>query len=115
MGMTQYAGKESDYLKATDLKGKTPTVVIESVSLVEFDDDKGKKQVKPALKLVGKDKQLVCNPTNTEKLIRKYGADSEGWQGKQILLGTEYYPKFDREGIVITPLDSDGPDDEIPF
>jgi hypothetical protein len=112
--MTQYAGKESNYLKAADLGGGNPTVTIESVELVEFEDDKGKKTVKPALNLQGKEKKLTCNATTVEKLMRKYGAQSEDWIGKKLMLGTEYYPKFDKEGIVVTAL-SDELDSDIPF
>ena len=115
MDMTKFAGKESHYLKAGDLKGKNPTLVIELVELVEFEND-GKREVKPAIKFEGKDKKMVLNATNTERMMRKFGAESEGWIGKSVLLGTEYYPKFDREGLTLQPLDtSDDPNDDIPF
>lgn len=115
MDMTQYAGSESKYLKATDLQGKRPRVVIAAVHLVEFeDDDKGKHQ-KPTLALEGKEKRLVCNATTVEELIRAFGADSDSWVGQSIQLGTKYYKAFDREGIVVTPLGSDDPSDSIPF
>ena len=116
MDMTQYAGNESDYLKAADLQGSTPTVVIEDVATIEFEKDDGTKQVKVRLKLVGKDKQLVISATQTAKLIDKYGADSDGWKQQSVILGTEFYPKFDKKGIVLTPLsDPDDPSDDIPF
>jgi hypothetical protein len=113
MDMTQYAGKESNYLKAADLNGSTPTVKIAGVELVEFEND-GKKEQKPALILDGKQKKLVLNATNTENLIRKYGAQSEGWIGKDLMLSTQYYQAFDREGLVVTALDT-SMDDDIPF
>ena len=114
--MTQYAGSESNYLKAADLQGKTPTVVIEDVATIEFEKDDGSKQVKVRLKLKGKEKELVISPTQTNKLIDRYGPDSESWKGKSILLDTEYYPKFDKKGIVLTALGEDGDfDDDIPF
>lgn len=111
--MTQYAGKESQYLKAGDLQGGNPTVQVESVELVEFEKE-GKKDIKPALKLVGKEKKLTLNATNTEKLIRSFGPQSEDWVGKSIMLGTQYYPAFDKEGLVVTPM-ADEPSDDIPF
>lgn len=116
MDMTQYAGNESKYLKAADLKGKTPTVVIEDVATIEFEKDDGRKQVKVRLKLKGAEKELVISATQTNKLIDRYGADSEGWKGKSIILDTEYYSKFDKKGIVLTALNpSDDLDDSIPF
>ena len=115
MDMTKYAGKESNYLKAADLKGKTPNVIIEGVELVEFEKDNGAKEVKPALQLRGKEKKLVLNATNTETIMRKFGSDSEDWVGKTIMLSTHYYAAFDKEGLVVTAIDTDGLDDEIPF
>ena len=115
MDMTQYAGKESNYLKAGDLGGKNPTMEIASVELVQFDNDSGK-ETKPAISFVGAKKAMVLNATNTEKLMRKFGADSESWIGKKVLLATEYYPKFDREGLILTALDeSNDFNDPIPF
>ena len=112
--MTQYAGKESNYLKAGDLNGKNPTLVIESIELVEFDNDNGK-ETKPAISFVGAKKSMVLNATNTEKLVRKFGADSNQWSGKSVMLGTEYYAKFDRDGLILTALDTEDPNDDIPF
>lgn len=115
MDMTQYAGSESKYLKASDLQGKRPQVKIAAVHLVEFEDDDKGKHSKPTLQLEGKEKRLVCNATTVEELIRSFGADSDAWIGQSIQLGTKYYKAFDREGIVVTPLTSDDPDDSIPF
>lgn len=116
MDMTQYTGSESKYLKAGDLGGKNPTLEISDVALVEFERDGGGKEVKPTISFVGKQKALVLNATNTEKLCKKFGGDSEGWIGKKVLLGTEFYAKYGKEGVVLTPMDElDGPDDEIPF
>ena len=113
MDMTQYAGKESNYLKASDLNGSTPTVKVAGVELVEFEND-GRKQIKPALQLEGKTKKLVLNATNTENMIRKFGPESGGWVGKTIMLSTQYYQAFDREGLVVTAMDA-SIDDDIPF
>lgn len=116
MDMTKYAGSESKYLKASDLGGGRPRVIIEAVNLVEFDDDEKGKHMKPTLKFRGKDKQLVLNATNTEEIIRAFGADSDGWIGKELGLSTKYYKAFDREGIVVTPIAAEGdPNDDIPF
>lgn len=117
MDMTKFAGSESKYLKAADLQGKTVKVTIAGVSLLEFEDEStGVKTSKPALALKGKEKQIVCNATSVQELIQAYGADSDGWVGKEIRLSTKHYPKFGRDGIVITPLDvTADPNDDIPF
>jgi hypothetical protein len=114
--MTKYSGSESKYLKAADLQGKSVRVVIEGVSLLEFEDDNGTKSQKPALSLRGKEKQVVCNATSVNDLIQAYGSESNKWIGKELRLSTKHYPKFGRDGIVILPiLDEEELDDSIPF
>ena len=118
--MTQYAGSESDFLKAADLGGKSIKVTIEKVALVHFDnkDDEGKtvKDTKPCLSLVGKEKKIVCNPTTVMTLGNAYGFDSDAWVGKEIGLSTKYYDApINKEGIVITAMDSFEDDADIPF
>ena len=115
MDMSIYAGSESKYLKASDLQGKRPTVIIESIDLLEFEDDDGNKSKKPTAKLEGKEKQLVLNATSVEEIIRAFGSDSEQWIGQSLGLSTKYYKNFGKEGIIVTPLTTNDPDDDIPF
>ena len=114
MDMTKYAGSESKYLKAGDLKGKSPTVQIESVELVEFEND-GKREVKPAIHFVGGSKAMVLNATNTSGLMEKFGSDSDGWIGKKVMLSKKEYPNYGKPGVVLTGLPEDDFDDSIPF
>lgn len=115
MDMTQFAGSESKFLKAADLQGRKVKVTIAGVELVEFEND-GKQERKPALKLEGKEKKLVLNATNTQEIIATFGADSDGWIGKQLQLGTKHYAAFGKEGIVVTALGGDElQDSDIPF
>ena len=111
MDMTQYAGSEGNYLRAADLNGKSIKVTIEGVELVEFkntdNDGKVTTDKKPCLKLVGKEKKIVCNPTTVMTLGGAYGFDSDAWVGKEIGLSTKYYEApINREGLVITAMDS---------
>jgi hypothetical protein len=115
MDMTKYAGSESKYLKAEDLKGGRPQVVIDSVELLEFETDDGNKTFKPAVGLRGKEKKLVLNATNTNEIIGVFGPDSEGWIGKTLQLTTKHYPAFGRDGIVVMAINTEGLDDDIPF
>lgn len=101
MDMTQYAGSESNFLKASDIQGSTPTVTIERVEEVSFEKD-GKTDIKPAIHFVGKEKGVVLNKTNTRSLIEAFGALSDDWLNKQAMLSvvtTEMGP-----GIRVTPL-----------
>ena len=114
MDMTKYAGSESDWLKAADIKGKNVSVVIESVGEIHFDAKEGQAaQEKATLRFVGKDKGVVLNATNTNTLIEAYGPDSDKWIGKEIGLNTKEYEGF-ADGIVVVILDADYSDD-IPF
>lgn len=117
MDMQKYAGSESKYLKAADLNGKAVKVFIDGVELVEFEGDDGRKYDKPCLRLKGKEKMVVCNPTSVQELGYVYGFDSDAWIGKEIGLSTKHYQSLGKDGLVITALDK--PDkfqeDDIPF
>lgn len=115
MDMSQYAGSEGRYLKAADIEGKIIKVTIAAVTLVEFKNDGGEQETKPALALVGKEKQVVCNPSSTKALIAAYGRDSDRWVGKDIQLSTQHYASLGKSGIVITPLAGGDLNDDIPF
>ena len=114
MDMTQFAGAESKYLKAEDIKGKNIKAVIESVNLVEFETDDGGKQQKPALVLVNKEKAVVCNATSVNELGQNFGYDSDAWIGKEIGLSTKHYASLGKDGIVITAI-KEFVDDDMPF
>lgn len=81
----------SDYLKAADLNGKAVRVVVESISVAKVGDDE-----KPILHFVGKDKSLVLNKTNANRIVEATGSDeTDDWQGWSIVL----YPcKVDYQG-----------------
>jgi hypothetical protein len=114
MDMNQFAGSESKYLKAGDLQGKNIKVTIESVDIVEFENDDGHKETKPSLGLVGKEKRVVCNPTTVNELAGAFGWDSDGWVGKEIGLSTKHYASLGKDGLVVTAQKT-FVDDEIPF
>lgn len=83
----------SNYLKAADIPEDTPVTV--RMDRVEMDDvgAKGKKEMKPVLFFIGKEKGLVLNKTNTNTISAAYGDDSENWHGKPIQIyrtETEY-------------------------
>ncbi len=73
-----------DSLKAADLQGKEPTVIVSHVQMKEFDD--GNKLI---LSFEGKKKTLVCNKTNANRIAFMYGNETNGWIGKPITLYEE--------------------------
>ena len=115
MDMTQFAGAESKYLKAEDIKGHNIKAVIESVNLVEFENDDGSKQQKPALKLVGKEKGVVCNATTVMELGTAHSFDSDSWVGKEVGLSVKHYQSLGKDGIVVTAIKEFADDIDVPF
>lgn len=73
----------SKNLKAEDLKGKAHKVTIEGVETVQFKGQNGQ-ETKLVLKLVGKQKGLVLNKTNSKVVAKYYGKDYTSWNGKEI-------------------------------
>lgn len=65
---------ESQYLKASDLQGRTVPVVISDYEIVEFDDN-GKKINKVVLSFKGKEKKLVLNSTNAHRIAINMGSE----------------------------------------
>jgi hypothetical protein len=81
----------SEYLKAGDLNGKAVRVVIETVTAEKIGDD-----TKPVLHFLGKDKTLVLNKTNANRIVEATGTDeTDDWAGWSILL---YACKVDFQG-----------------
>lgn len=70
-----------DTLKAVDIQGREPTVVIASVEMKKFDN--GNKLV---IKFQGAKKALVANKTNSKRIGMMYGTNTDNWIGKPITL-----------------------------
>jgi hypothetical protein len=69
----------SAYLKASDLGGRTVMVTIDRV---EFEPVGPEKTMKPILYFVGKEKGLVLNKTNANKIMQLTSSPvTEEWQG----------------------------------
>jgi hypothetical protein len=75
----------SKYVKAADLKGREATVVISGVEIEKIGEDR-----KLVVYFQGKDKGLVTNKTNANRISLMYGEDTDEWIGKEIVLGTDF-------------------------
>lgn len=74
----------SKYLKASDLQGRE---VIVTMDRVDFEPVGQKKEMKAVLYFQGKDKGLVMNKTNANKITEITGsALTEEWRGQRIRL-----------------------------
>lgn len=90
----------SNYLKAADLQGGKPVVVIESAIVKENDYPEGKKK-QIVLSFVGKEKVLGLNFTNANMIAQLVGTeDFEQWVGVAIRL---YEDKTKNSAGVIVP------------
>ncbi len=71
----------SDYLKAVDLQGRSITVTMARVDMQDLNGDP-----KPILYFQGKERGLVLNKTNANKIAEIYGDDTDNWIGEEIIL-----------------------------
>jgi hypothetical protein len=67
----------SEYLKASDLMGRTVKVTMSHVEMREVGDGP-----KPILHFVGKEKGLVLNKTNSNNITAAYGDETDNWQAQ---------------------------------
>ena len=78
---------DREYLGSWDLpEGKDVVVTIESVKGGELVQPGGRKNKKPIIAFVGKDKRFVSNKTNSKAIAGMYGNHVEKWVGKKIAL-----------------------------
>jgi len=74
------------YLKARDLQGKEPIVTIDRV---EFEPVGRSRELKPVVYFRGKEKGIVLNKTNANKIIEISGsAETDAWPGTALKLYT---------------------------
>lgn len=81
----------SKTLKASDLKGKEPRLTIANIVREKIGDD-----AKMVVYFDGKDKGVVLNKGNSNTIADAYGDDTDGWQGRDVILfavWTEYQGK----------------------
>jgi hypothetical protein len=80
---------KSTYLKAADLRGRRVVVTIDRVVMESVGQGKDAED-KPVMYFRGKDRGLVVNTTNWQRLAAWLGGDeSDFWIGRQCILGTE--------------------------
>lgn len=74
----------SNYLKAADLKGRSIVVTIDRVEMEPVGQNK---EMKPVMYFVGKEKGMVLNKTNANKIMQLTESPvTEEWKGRSILL-----------------------------
>ena len=87
-----------EFLKASDITGREPTVTIKSVVPQEFTDKQtGKVQKKLIISFNGAKKSFVSNVTNAKRIAYMHGDDYSHWIGKQITLFVDPFVQFGNE------------------
>ena len=71
----------SKYIKATDLQGREAMVTIDRAEIETLGDDR-----KLVLYFKGKEKGLVTNRTNADRIAHMYGTNTDGWMGQPVVL-----------------------------
>src|SRR6185437_8452532 len=71
----------SKYLKASDLQSREVTVKISRAEIEKLGDDS-----KLILYFDGKNKGLVTNKTNADRIAHVYGNNTDDWLGNEIIL-----------------------------
>lgn len=75
----------SKFLKANDLQGREVLVTIKDCIVESIGEDK-----RPVLYFAGKDKGVVLNKTNATNISDTYGADTDEWIGRKVVLYTAF-------------------------
>jgi hypothetical protein len=75
----------SNYVKADDLKGREVSVVISEAKMEKLGSD-----TKLVIYFQNKEKGMVCNKTNANRIAYLYGEDTDDWIGKEIVLASEF-------------------------
>lgn len=71
----------SDYLKAADLLGHSVNVTLSHVEMRELNNES-----KPILFFQGKQKGMVLNKTNANKIAELFGDDTDDWTGQEVTI-----------------------------
>lgn len=91
----------STYLKASDLQGRSISIVMHSVTMEEIGGD-----VKPILFFQDqhgqrKDRGLVLNKTNANIISEMYGWETDEWSGKPIVI---YPARVEFQGKIVDAI-----------
>lgn len=71
----------SNYIKASDLQGREVNVVIARAVMEKLGDDD-----KLVLYFQNRQKGMVCNKTNANRIALAYGDDTDDWIGREIVI-----------------------------
>jgi hypothetical protein len=75
-----------EFLSADHIEGKPATVTMETVKMVDLQDEKGQHKNRPVVYFKGTPRGWILNRTNAEALAAMFGLETTAWQGKRVTL-----------------------------
>lgn len=76
----------SNYLKAADLRGKDVTITIDDIEPRHELNNKNGTDLRPIIRMAGKEKMWVLNKTNAKTIAKMYGNEVTAWIGKKVTI-----------------------------
>lgn len=80
------AAFKGDYIAAVEFEGKTPTMTIDHVQLVELEGEDGTKRTRPVVFFRETKRGWVMCRTTAMSVAAMFGAETDGWTGKRVML-----------------------------
>ncbi|MEY2668999.1 MAG: hypothetical protein RJA59_1637 [Pseudomonadota bacterium] len=80
---------KGDYIAAVEFNGKTPTLHIDHVQVVELEDDDGKKKSRPVVYFRETKRGWVLCKTTALCLAQMFTPETDKWTGKGVTLFAE--------------------------
>lgn len=77
---------KGSYIGAAEFDGKTPTLTIDHVQVVELEDEKGEKKSRPVVYFREVKRGWVLCKTTALCLAQMFTAETDKWTGKQVTL-----------------------------
>lgn len=87
--MNILAAFKGDYIAAVEFDGKTPTLTIEHVKMLDLEDDKGKTKTRPIVYFRETKRGWVLNKTSAQALAALFTPETDKWTGKRVTLVAE--------------------------
>ena len=119
MNINDVYTSSSNFLRASDLQGKTIPLTIAAIGSHIFNEGKSDQKIQVTLSFEGKEKKLGLNATNARVIASLLGDETDMWIGKKIKI---YPTKTDFAGEMVDCIRivQDAPPeagnfDEIPF
>lgn len=77
---------KGDYIAAVEFDGKTPTLTVDHVKLVELEDEDGKRKSRPVVYFRETPRGWVLCKTTAQALAAMFTPETDTWTGKRVTL-----------------------------